>query len=1223
MAYGKLHKPLILSGADERNRTADLLITNQLLYRLSYVGENGLKPIRLFIMSLNQMQDFFSPARLAETAARPDFFRVFSGLSGPDAAWLVAAVFHHAPRPVCLITPDQKAGDTFLEDLRFFLGDQADHARLLPAYHAGPHASLGLHGDTSARRIRCLYTMGDIDEPGIIVATPAAAFRRLLPPELLHRHSELVMAGEESDRDELIRHLTGTGYSRVSIVEESGEFSVRGGILDVFSPLYPDPLRLEFFGDMVESLRFFDPATQRSRHETAEAVLPPAREVSLFPSETALFLNRVRRFAAESGLPPNAVRSLAEKIREQGLFAGAEHLLPFMVERTAVLTEYLPESTLFLVYEPDQVRAGIRDLMTQMRTAHESGLKKGHISAPPDHLFLDWTEWEASTAGRPRADLRLLPMAAADGAAAPSAHDTPVHQAFSVGNTAELNTALRHPPDMNAPLAPLLDWISERRKQRSLTLLVCRSASGAEQLSGMLKPHGIDLPLLPGMMDPHRAGTGVFIVEGTVSGGFIWEQAGIAVLTDREIFGRRTRRKVRKSGKPAEILRFEDMKTGDLVVHDDHGIGRYEGLNKMSVEGAEQDFLLISYRGGDRLYLPVDRMAVLQKYMGVDGMAAVLDKMGGSSWAKVKARVRKSAEKIAGELLRIYAERRVREGLEFHLPESEMERFEAGFPFEETPDQAKAIEDVRDDMARSRPMDRLICGDVGYGKTEIALRAAFTAAACGRQAVLLAPTTVLAEQHMETFSARFKGFPFVIACLNRFRSAGEQKEILKGMAEGSVDIVIGTHRLLQKDVKPARLGLIIVDEEQRFGVRHKEKLKQLRTTCDVLALTATPIPRTLHMSLTGIRDISLIRTPPEERRPIITYLCEPEDGIIADAIRRELGRNGQVFYIHNHIRTISRAAQRIQALSPEARVDIAHARMSEDELENTMLRFSRREVDVLVCTTIVESGLDVTRANTILIHRADRLGLAQIYQLRGRVGRGEEQAYAYLLIPPDAAITADARKRLKVLMEHSGLGSGFQIAMSDLQIRGGGALLGASQSGHIAAVGYDMFLKLMEEAIGRIRGEPVPEDLVPEIHIPVSAYLPESYIPDIDQRMTAYRRLSGMTTLSEISDFKAELTDRFGLPPRPAAHLFVKIMLKALAARAGVRRLDLAGDKLVLAFSEAHRRNPFGIAELVSAAPARYHLTPDGVLRADLAGMGHPTAAAKNILKEVIRYGNI
>jgi transcription-repair coupling factor (superfamily II helicase) len=672
------------------------------------------------------------------------------------------------------------------------------------------------------------------------------------------------------------------------------------------------------------------------------------------------------------------------------------------------------------------------------------------------------------------------------------------------------------------------------------------------------------------------------------------------------------------------MLDLQDLKKDDLIVHVEHGIGRYDGLMKLKLDGLTNDFLVLLYKDGDKLYLPVDRMSMVQKYMGVEGIDPVIDKMGGTSWKRIKDRVKRSAEKIAGELLKLYAKRKFDKGFAFGSIDSSLRDFETGFEYEETPDQIKAIDDVLDDMYAKTPMERLVCGDVGYGKTEVALRASFLAVNNNKQVAILVPTTILAEQHYATFCKRYERNPINIACLSRFRSVRKQRQIVADLEAGRLDIVIGTHRLLQKDIAFKDLGLLILDEEQRFGVKHKEKLKNLKHNVDVLALTATPIPRTLHMSLVGMRDISIISTPPEFRQSIITYISEFDGALISEAIRKELRRQGQIFFVHNNIQTITKIAGQLQRLVPEVRLDIAHGRMEENALEQVMYRFLNKEFDMLVCTTIIESGLDIPSANTIIVNHADRFGLAQMYQLRGRVGRADEQAYAYLIIPHESLLTKDAQKRLKVLMEHSDLGSGFQIAMNDLKIRGGGTILGASQSGHIAAVGYDMFLKLMENAIAELKGEAPLEPLEPEINVRISAFLSESYIPDIDQRMAAYRRLAKMTELKEIDDFNTELIDRYGELPEEAGDLLFKIVLKILSRKAGITRLDLKGHKMLLHYSDAHMKNSESLVDLILSAPERFKLQTGHVLEVKLAGYRGDShlSRVKNILKEIAQRVN-
>ncbi|UCF91983.1 MAG: transcription-repair coupling factor, partial [Desulfobacterales bacterium] len=849
---------------------------------------------------------------------------------------------------------------------------------------------------------------------------------------------------------------------------------------------------------------------------------------------------------------------------------------------------------------------------------YQASCAANRLCVAPESLYLKWSEVEEILAAKRPIRVKMLDVLTAEGDQSPSARTFN----FDVKDNTDISAALRNFRDKDNLLLPLVEWIKDQFQTGCGILMVCRSRPQAERLKSLLMPYGLPLRLIDGYPSGKVDPGSVYIVLGQISSGFVWPAESLALISEDEIFGAKHHR--RRPAKPparTPLLDLQELKRDDLIVHVDHGIGRYDGLVKLSIDGITNDFLIVIYRDGDKLYLPVDRMGMVQKYMGVDGIEPVLDKMGGKSWQRVKARVKRSAEKIAGELLKLYAQRKVDKGFVFQSLDSYFRDFEAGFAYEETPDQIKAIEDVLQDMQQSIPMDRLVCGDVGYGKTEVALRASFLAVNNGKQVAVLVPTTILAEQHYATFSERFERYPVNIACLSRFRSRRNQRAIIADLKAGKIDIVIGTHRLLQKDVAFKDLGLLVLDEEQRFGVKHKEKLKQMRSSVDVLALTATPIPRTLHMSLTGIRDISIIATPPEYRQSIITYISEFEEAVVAEAIRHELARQGQIFFVHNNIYSIDRIAKKLRQLVPEARLAVAHGRLDEEELERVMWLFMKKEFDLLVCTTIIESGLDIPSANTIIVNRADRFGLAQMYQLRGRVGRADEQAYAYLLIPKESLLGEDARKRLKVLMEHSDLGSGFQIAMNDLKIRGGGTLLGASQSGHIAAVGYDMFLQLMETAIAELKGEPVPETLEPEINIGLSAFLSETYIPSIDQRMAAYRRLARITELTEIADFKLELIDRYGALPNEGKNLLFKIALKVLARKAGVSKFDLTGEQLILSFSESHQMNSAGIADMILAEPTRFELKPNHLLIVKLThrSVVRQLAQAKNLLQEIAR----
>ena len=1136
-----------------------------------------------------------------------------SGISASQQAYLCTSIYRHHPLPMIIVTPSQREAQLLMDDMYFYAGEAPLPIRFFPASAAGAYKSLSSHSEASTKRISALYQLIYATSPPIVITPIEGLLQKLIPRQELCNYSELLMENEEISLDRLVEKMVSGGYVRTMIVEEPGDYCIRGGILDVFSPLYPDPLRIELFGDCVESIRFFSASSQRTIQTIPEAIIIPAREAIIKMESIEPVIGRIREQASILGLSATTIRDLVERIKKEGVFPGIEFLTPLFYPGMDNLLDYAPQDALFVMVEPAELEKSALAFHDKTVRQYMTSQKNGVLCVAPETLHETWDLLHPLVLEHHPLILRQVSLTSRD-----KAPFTAV--AFSVENNSDIQQQLAAQRDAEQLLLPLALWIHDKKEQKHATFIVCSTRTQAERLQDLLQPYGISLKPASGFADPSQARGRVVACLGHISSGFVWPDEGLALISEDEIFGRKYHRKRLPAPKiHTEQLIFGDLKRGDLIVHSDHGIGQYEGLMKLTVDGATNDFLLITYRDADKLYLPVVRMNMVQKYLGVEGVAPVLDKMGGKSWDRVKKQVKQSVEKIAGELLNLYATRKVAPGIAFQGVDGYFQDFEASFSYEETPDQLRAIEDVIQDMQSPAPMDRLVCGDVGYGKTEVALRASFLAVNNGKQVAVLVPTTVLAEQHFETFSARFKRYPVRVACLSRFRGAREQKGIIEDMKSGAVDIVIGTHRLLQKDVGFKDLGLIVLDEEQRFGVKHKEKLKKFRQSVDVLALTATPIPRTLHMSMMGVRDISIISTPPEHRQPIATFISEFDDSVVAEAVRKELERKGQIYFVHNNIHTIWSMADHLKKLVPEVRLDVAHGRMSSDELEAVMLRFTKNELDMLVCTTIIESGLDIPSANTMLVNRADRFGLAQIYQLRGRVGRSDEQAYAYLFIPAEHTLNPDALKRLKVLMEHSDLGSGFQIAMSDLKIRGGGTILGASQSGHIAAVGYDMFLKLMEEAMSEIKGEPISESLEPDIQITLSAFIPEDYIPDIDQRLVAYRRLAKMTGLAEISDYKKEMIDRFGPLPDEAANLLLKMMLKVLCMAAGVKRLDLCGQQLLLRFSEAHQKNPFGIVDLIVSEKGRFEFTPDHVLKVHLARRHFSglLSETKNILKEI------
>ena len=1143
------------------------------------------------------------------------------GLSGSDKAFLISKIYHQLRFPILVVTPSIKEAQRFLEDLRFF-DHSADAALVLfPPYNILPFKFLSYHSETAAQRICALYNIIESKTPPIVVTSVDALLQRVIPKQEIIDYAELIVADEEIERNGFIEKLVAGGYQHASIVEEPGDYCVRGGIVDIYGPLYADPIRIEFFGDTVESIRFFSAASQRTIKPIAEAVVLPAREMVLNKALLLQIINRIRARAAELEIPVTEIRKIIDLIENGQGFPGIESLIPLIYPELDNVFDYLPKNTLIVSSGDGDLARAADESEERIAKNFEASCQGKKLCVDPSQLYLSWPQVEAMISQKKPLAFKQLEV---QRGVEPNRSDA-MQIRTVVETNADLSLQLTNYQDKENLLKPLADWIDEKRRAGLATFIVCRTKTQAERLKSLLTPYGFQFKLTESFSDAKIEANTLCLCLGQISSGFVWAAESLAIITEAEIFGLRPRRRKPSRPRPSsELLDLQDLKKDDLIVHVELGIGRYDGLRKLKVDGFTNDFLVLLYKDGDKLYLPVDRMSIVQKYMGVDGIEPVIDKMGGTSWKRVKARVKRSAEKIAGELLKLYAKRKFDKGYSFGSVDSYFQDFEAGFEYEETPDQIKAIENVLEDMYQKTPMERLICGDVGYGKTEVALRASFLAVNNNKQVAILVPTTILAEQHYATFSKRYERYPINIACLSRFRSVRKQKEIIADLEAGRLDIVIGTHRLLQKDIAFKDLGLLILDEEQRFGVKHKEKLKNLKHNVDVLTLTATPIPRTLHMSLVGIRDISIISTPPEFRQSIITYICEFDGALISEAIRKELSRQGQIFFVHNNIQSITKIARKLQHLVPEVRLDIAHGRMAENDLEQVMYRFLNKEFDMLVCTTIIESGLDIPAANTIIVNRADRFGLAQIYQLRGRVGRADEQAYAYLIIPNESLLTKDAQKRLKVLMEHSDLGSGFQIAMNDLKIRGGGTILGASQSGHIAAVGYDMFLKLMEDAMAELKGEAPLESLEPEINVRMSAFISESYIPDIDQRLAAYRRLAKMTELKEIDDFKTELIDRYGELPKEASNLLFKIVLKILSRKTGVSRLDLTGQQLLLHFSDVHIKNTERLVDMILSAPERYKLMKGHVLSVKLAGYagGSHLSRAKNILKEIVQRVN-
>ena len=1090
------------------------------------------------------------------------------GVQPSALAYLVSMAMRQIRKPFVLVAPTDREAERFTEMICLFAGKgQVENGGaplgrrvwFLPSRTGHKAQALG-KAETTARRVEALYALRAAPSPLVVVTSALALIERLIPPEILIANMDHKIAGESADPEEFMRRLIERGFFRVSLVEDYGDLSRRGGVLDVYAPLYRWPLRFEFLGDQLESIRLFHPVTQRSMGVLEDAVILPANEIVLDAEARRLAQDAVYEDVRKELLSPAAGNIWLDRIAEGYHLGAFESVFSVFFEKTASIWEYVDRNAILVWADAVQVRREMEGQWAKLLRAWDEGGPESEWRRRPNELY-DEPEKSFEVACRFQ-QLACNSLSERQGA-------TTVFDLGTAPHT-ELAASVRAHENRERLLDPLAvqfrGWIGEGAS----VYLVCSNKERAARIAELLEDYGIESVVSGrGFGEESFRSSLVKILHGPLSNGFFWQAEKLAVVAEEEIFERRSRRRGQKAVAGIFLNSFQDLHQGDFVVHVDHGIGVYKELAHLNAGGAENDFLLIAYQDGDKLYVPVDKLEKVQKYMGLEGQEPEVDKLGGKSWERAKKKARESAEKMAEELLDLYAIRQVGEGHSFTAPDHYFQEFETTFAFEETPDQVKAIEDVLDDMISKRPMDRLICGDVGYGKTEVALRAAFKAVMDGKQVAMLVPTTVLAEQHHESFHERFEGFPVNVASLSRFKTAVQQKAILNGLKKGSIDIVIGTHRLLQQDVVFKDLGLLIIDEEHRFGVRHKERLKKLRTSVDVLTLTATPIPRTLHMALAGIRDLSTIETPPQDRRAIETYVTNYDEFAIREAIHREINRGGQVFFVHNQVQTIEQMAARLAVLVPEARISVAHGQMRERDLERVMLDFIHNKIDVLVCTTIIESGLDIPAANTIIINRADKFGLAQVYQLRGRVGRSSEQAYAYLIIPGETLISRDAQKRLRALLDFSELGAGFKIALNDLQIRGGGAILGSSQSGHIAAIGYELYLELLEKAVKNMKGgESQAEEIETEINLPVSAFLPEDYICDTDQRLIAYKRLATLCDEQSIEDLAGEWRDRYGPLPETVKSLILMAMMRLLLKRLKVVRLDGDAENFIISFAQ-------------------------------------------------------
>jgi transcription-repair coupling factor (superfamily II helicase) len=1040
----------------------------------------------------------------------------------PVRAYLLAGMARHAGGPVLAICPGERDAEELADDMELF----TDAAVLLPAWETLPFEHVSPNTATMAQRSVARHRLASGGAGTVVVASVRAVTQRVSPSPV---DPVVLRPGASAGLDDLVGRLAGLGYHRTDRVESRGEFAVRGGIVDLYPAQGDHPARVEFWGDDIDEIRAFAVGSQRSTDLVDEIVAYPARE---FRSDDAVAARAVELLAAEAW-----AASTWDRIAEGVAFAGMESWLPWLAPARSALAE-VPDTGRVVLFDPARAAARCRELIEEERSLAAA-------------LATTWGHGAPEAGDHPALYLPLEPLPE-------GVLEAPAQAASPRDETMEVRGLDATPGDPDAVVAGI-----NRLRAKGIDVVVAMDGRpAAERVAGVLAQHGVGLPVVDEL-----DGTANAVVPTGIHLGFVVPGLGVAVLGEREIAGRRRAHRRPGARRAAYVDQgYRDLEPGDYVVHHHHGIGRFEGLVHRDMAGVERDYLLIAYHGQDRLYVPTDQLAAVRRYTG--GETPRLSRLGGTDWETTRTKVRKAVAVVAEEVIDLHRRRAAATGHRYSPDSPWQAEFESAFPFEETPDQITAIAEVKADMESEGPMDRLIFGDVGFGKTEVALRAMFKAVQDGKQSALLVPTTLLAQQHHATFTDRLSRFPVRVEALSRFLTTKQQRAVLAGLKSGDVDIVIGTHRLLSDDVKFANLGLVVVDEEQRFGVAAKDRLKALRTSIDVLTLTATPIPRTLEMALTGIREVSQIRTPPEDRHPILTYVGPYDAQTVSAAIRRELLREGQVFYVHNRIQSIDRALAHLRELVPDARYAVAHGRMSEGQLEQVMFDFWNREYDVLVATTIIESGLDLPQVNTLIVERAERLGLAQLYQLRGRVGRGTQRAYAYLMHPPEDTLSEDAYRRLEAIGEFSDLGSGFELAMRDLEIRGAGSMLSETQSGHIAAVGFDLYVELVADAVEQLKGGESSREEEPaevRIDLPLDAHLPTDYVDAEASRLEAYRRLAAAADHGEVDDVEKEWVDRYGPLPPPAVALIDAAHLRVEAMRIGVTEIVAMRDEVKIA----------------------------------------------------------
>ena len=1125
-------------------------------------------------------------------------------------SFLAARLFERLGRTLLYLCAGEKEAEEASRELTAYLGPDA--VLPFPSIEATPYEPVPPHLPSVHDRMRALHRLLS-GPPAVVVATIAAAAEKTLPPEAFVDAVAAVSPGDTLDVDAFAARLVTLGYDRLPAVADPGDFAVRGGIVDVYSPAHPLPARLLLDGDVVESVRWFHPATQRTVAAGARVDGEPGdgERLVILPCSQVITRNDCLSAACDgSASGPYAWK---EALRQGIRFHGADALLPRLYGHAAPVFSYLPADALVVAVDSVECIAAARNTFEEAEEKYALTGEEGGYPAPSE-LVMPEAELVAALSG--------VPMLAFDGIEVPPfGRKQPLRGDAGVDGNEEIRRSTAT-ASSEGLLYPLAEEAKAWWKRGDRFIVSSLSPSQVDRMEDFLSRYAVPLSRVDTLREALSRDRGVFLCGSEVTRGFRAPELRAAIVTESEIFGEKARaRRPRKEGIAVpEEFSLADLRVNDPAVHVDHGIGIYRGLLRRTAAGTEGDYLVLEYAGGDRLFVPVEKMSRVQRYVASEEGRAQLSRLGGTAWQRAKRKVRDDLLAMAQELVDLQAKRQLAEKAPVSPPDAVFREFEAAFPHEETPDQEQVIREVLSDLSSPRPMDRLICGDVGYGKTEVAIRAAFQVVAAGKQAAVLVPTTILVEQHYQTFTRRLAGYPVRVANLSRFRTRKDQAEVVKGVANGTVDVVIGTHRLLQRDVTFRDLGLVVIDEEQRFGVAHKERLKRMRATVDVLTLSATPIPRTLHMAFSGIRDVSLIATPPEDRLSIRTFVVPFSGEMIREAVDREIRRGGQVFFVHNRVQTLPAMERYLRELLPDARIAVGHGQMDEEILSVAMDDFASRRADILLCTAIIEAGLDLPNANTILVNHAHRFGLAQLYQIRGRVGRDRHRAYAYFIVPKDGALTRDATRRLAVLEELTELGSGFRIASHDLEIRGAGNLLGKDQSGQIHQVGYELYTQLLSEAVAEISGIASSQEEEPELELRVPAFLPDDYIDEAGERLEFYRKLSSAKTVDAADEIEMALLDRFGRLPVPARALCDLARMRAAMRSSGVAELKRGDGSLFLTLS-AH--SPFDRAKLVSWV-TRERKTFSFV-RGEILAMRLPgpdpaeiLAAAKNLLN---RFG--